>query len=161
MQKSLYRLKYRKIQNRVFELFEFLHDVVGVENIPFKNPYPKRVGLHESCHAIRELDLATPSELVKPRYSKIEAILNKIEKLEIVRANKDECCGFGGTFSITQEAISVAMGRDRIKDHLSNGVDCITGVDMSCLMHMKSLSQKDKQNIEFIHSANILAESIS
>ena len=160
LQKSLYRLKYRKIQTKVYELFEFLHDVVGVENIPFKNPYPKRVGLHESCHATRELHLATPSELVEPRYSKIEAILSKIKDIEIVRANKDECCGFGGTFSITQEAISVAMGRDRIADHLSNGVDCITGVDMSCLMHMQSLSQKDKQNIEFIHSANILAKAI-
>ena len=160
LQKSLDRLKYHKLQPKVYELFEFLHDVVGVENIPFKKEVNKRVGLHESCHAIRELDLATPSEVVEPQYSKIEAILSQIDGLEIVRANKDECCGFGGTFSISEEAISVAMGRDRLDDHISNGVNCITGVDMSCLMHLKGLADRENRNLEFIHAVDILAKAI-
>lgn len=160
LQKSVDRVRYHKLEGRVYELFEFLHDVTGVENIPFKQPYNRCVGLHESCHASRELGLATPSETVEPRYSKIEAVLSRIEGLEIVRANRDECCGFGGTFSVTEEAISVSMGKDRLNDHISNGVDCITGVDMSCLMHLRGLSRKENRGLEFIHAADILAEAV-
>lgn len=160
LKKSLDRVRYNNLQPKVYELFEFLYDVVGVENLPFKRAYKKRVGLHESCHALRELNLATPSEIVAPRFSKIEAILNQIEGLEIVRAKRDECCGFGGTFSVAQEAISVAMGRDRLDDHITNGVDCIVGVDMSCLMHLKALSDREGRGLEFLHAVNILEEAI-
>jgi len=149
--------RYSSLLSRVYELCEFLHDVTGLENLHFSSRGPGRVGLHESCHAIRELELATPSELAMPGYSKIEAVMARVDGLEIVKPSRDECCGFGGIFSIDEDAVSAAMGRDRIADHLRNGVDIVAGVDMSCLMHMEALAKRDGIRISFVHVSQILA----
>ncbi len=142
---------------KLFELCEFLYDVVGIENLSFKSPFPYRVGLHNSCHALRELGLGSSSEQNIPQFSKIKAVLSRVEGIEIVDPSKDECCGFGGTFSIQESAVSAKMGRDRILDHKNQGVNIITGVDRSCLMHMEGLAKRDGTNIRFIHIAEILA----
>ncbi len=149
--------KFKILNQKSFELCEFLYDIVGLENLVIPDPYRGRVGLHNSCHSIRELNLASPSELNIPHYSKIKAILKKIEDLEVVEASKDECCGFGGTYSIFEPEVSVMMGRDRINDHLKNGVRMVVGVDSSCLMHMDSIAKKNRINIKFFHIAQILA----
>jgi L-lactate dehydrogenase complex protein LldE len=149
--------RYRGIGSRIYELCEFLHDVVGPGSLHFGVSFPYRVGLHNSCHAIRELGLATPGELNVPEYSKIKTVLSLVEGIEIVEASRDECCGFGGTFSIQEPEISARMGRDRISDHMANGVDIITGVDLSCLMHMEGLARRDGTSMRFIHVSRILA----
>ncbi len=71
-------------------------------------------------------------------------------------SRKDECCGFGGTFCVTEEAVSVKMGQDRIKDHEKHDVDYITGGDMSCLMHLEGILKRQKSHIKTIHIAEIL-----
>ncbi len=149
--------RYPLMRKKVYELCEFLHDVVGVENLKFPRPFPKRVGLHNSCHALRELELAAPSELAIPHYSKIKAVLSKVEGIEIVEPSRDECCGFGGTFSVQEPAVSAMMGRDRIADHRANGIELMAGVDMSCLMHMEGLARRDGTPMRFVHVAQILA----
>ena len=68
----------------------------------------------------------------------------------------DECCGFGGTFAVAQEAISVKMGRDRIRDHRAHGADVITSTDMSCLMHLDGLIRREKLDVRVMHVAEIL-----
>jgi len=84
-------------------------------------------------------------------------LLSKIKGINLVSLNrKDECCGFGGTFCVTEEAISVKMGQDRIKDHESQGVEYITGFDMSCLMHLEGILRRQKSPIKTIHLAEIL-----
>ena len=148
--------KYHILQPKVYELCEFLHDVVGVENLQINTTFNHRVGLHNSCHGLRELHLQTPSELNIPHYSKIKTVLSKIEGLKVVEPSRDECCGFGGTFSIQEPDISVMMGKDRIADHQNNGVDIVCGVDMSCLMHMDSIAKKSNTNINFVHVAQLL-----
>ena len=147
--------RYPQLKERVYELCEFLHDVVGVENLRFP-PCSLRVGLHNSCHAMRELGLATPSEPNLPGCSKIEAVLARVEGLEVVKPSRDECCGFGGTFSVQEPAISAAMGRDRIADHRANGVEVMAGVDMSCLMHMEALARRDGTPMRFVHVAQLM-----
>ncbi|MGE3593222.1 MAG: heterodisulfide reductase-related iron-sulfur binding cluster [Arcobacter sp.] len=78
--------------------------------------------------------------------------------MELVTLRReDECCGFGGTFSVAEEAISVAMGKDRIKDHLDSNAQIITGADMSCLMHMDGIINRDKNPIKVMHIVEILA----
>ena len=97
------------------------------------------------------------SELNAPFFSKPEQLLSKISGIHLVSLNrKDECCGFGGTFCVTEEAISAKMGKDRIKDHESQGVEFITGFDMSCLMHMEGLLRRENSPIKTIHIAEIL-----
>ena len=148
------------LKHKIYELCEFLHDVVGVENLRFKKAVHERVGLHNSCHALRELELAAPSELNIPHYSKIKAVLAKIPGLEVAQPSRDECCGFGGTFSVQEPEVSVRMGLDRIEDHLANGVETIAGVDMSCLMHMQSIAKKRKNPLRFIHVAQLMEKSL-
>ena len=147
--------RYPLLRPRLYELCEFLHDVVGVENLRF-SPCHARVGLHNSCHAVRELGLATPSELNIPHYSKIKAVLSRVEGLEIVEPSRDECCGFGGTFCVQEPDVSAMMGRDRLADHLANGVEIMAGVDMSCLMHMEGLAKRDGTTMRFVHVAQLM-----
>ena len=144
-----------KIRKSVYELTEFITDILKVESI--EGHFPHRVGLHQSCHGQRGLKLSQMSELNAPFFSKPEQLLSKINGIQLVSLNrKDECCGFGGTFCVTEEAISVKMGKDRIKDHESQGVEFITGFDMSCLMHMEGLLRRENSPIKTIHIAEIL-----
>jgi L-lactate dehydrogenase complex protein LldE len=71
----------------------------------------------------------------------------------------DDCCGFGGSFCVTEEALSVKMGQDRLKQFLDLGVEYITGNDMSCLMHLEGLVQRNNYPIKVLHIAEILNTS--
>lgn len=139
----------------IYELCEFLTDVIKVDQIPASFPY--KVGLHASCHGLRGLDLAKPSEIMGMDFNKPLRLLEKVEGIEIVSlSRKDECCGFGGTFAIFEEALSVCMGKDRIADHQKQGVEIITSADMSCLMHLDGLLKRNKSPIKVKHIAEIL-----
>ena len=139
------------------ELCEFLHDVLQVRP---RGRFPARVGLHQSCHALRELRLASGSERLVPAYSKTRALLEGIEGLQLAElARDDECCGFGGTFSVAEEAVSCAMGRDRIADHERAGAEVITGADSSCLMHLEGLIRRDGKKLRVLHVAELLEEA--
>lgn len=146
------------IKTNIFELTEFLTDVLLVKSI--KARFPHRVGLHQSCHGQRGLMLAQMSERVAPHFSKAEHLLKMVEAVELVSlTRKDECCGFGGTFCVTEEAVSVKMGVDRIADHVSHDVEYITGSDMSCLMHLEGILRRNKSNTRVAHIAEILNAS--
>ncbi|MGB5868043.1 MAG: (Fe-S)-binding protein [Arcobacteraceae bacterium] len=149
---------YDKIRTSIYEITEFLHDIVKPENLDFSNiSFPHKVGLHNSCHGHRSLGLGTASELNIPYNSKLENILNLVPDIELVTLNRsDECCGFGGTFCVTEDAVSTAMGRDRIQDHINSHAKVITGADMSCLMHLEGLINREKQNVKVLHIAEIL-----
>lgn len=147
--------EYEAISKKTYEVCEFLTDVLKIDKLDSK--FPHKVGVHNSCHGHRELKLASPSELNIPYYSKIKSLLSLVEGVEIVDLKRDdECCGFGGTFSVNEEAVSCFMGRDRIKDHVDAGAEFITGVDMSCLMHMQGLVDRDGNTIETKHITEIL-----
>lgn len=149
---------YNKIKASIYEICEFLHDIVKPENIRFEHAFAYRVGLHNSCHGHRVLKLAASSELNTPYFSKLKNLLNMVPGVELVTLKReDECCGFGGTFSINEEAISVAMGKSRIKDHLDSDAQIITGADMSCLMHLDGVINRDKSPIKVMHISEILA----
>ena len=80
-----------------------------------------------------------------------------VKGLELITLNRvDECCGFGGTFCVSEEAVSVKMGKDRITDHITNGAEYITSSDMSCLMHLEGILQRNNSNIKVMHIAEIL-----
>ena len=101
------------------------------------------------------------SEIVGPPFSKTEYLLNMVDGLKLVSLDrKDECCGFGGTFCVTEEAVSVKMGIDRIQDHIAHGVDVITGTDMSCLMHLEGILRRKKSPVKVAHVAEILNATI-
>jgi len=143
------------IRKKIYELTEFLTDILKVEKLNAKFPY--RVGLHQSCHGQRGLKIAQMSELMEPEFSKPLQLLSMVEGVEIVPLDrKDECCGFGGTFCVTEEAVSVKMGKDRVADHLRNGAEYITAADLSCLMHMEGILKRQGSKVKVIHIAEIL-----
>jgi L-lactate dehydrogenase complex protein LldE len=143
------------IRGSVLELTEFLVDVLKVEDIPAV--FPHKVGFHQSCHGQRGLRLSQMSELVAPPFSKPEKLLRMVKGLELVNLKRtDECCGFGGTFCVTEEAVSVKMGKDRVEDHIAHGATFITGGDMSCLMHLEGILQRQKSPVRIKHIAEIL-----
>lgn len=144
-----------KLHDSVFELSEFLTDILKIEKLDASFPY--KVGLHASCHGLRGLHVASPSELNEPYFNKPKSLLEKVKDIEIIALKRnDECCGFGGTFAVSEEAVSVRMGLDRINDHTENGAEVITGTDMSCLMHLEGLLRRQKSKIKVMHIAEIL-----
>ncbi|HMH22299.1 MAG TPA: (Fe-S)-binding protein [Puia sp.] len=143
------------IRKKIYELVEFLTDVLKVEKIDAN--FPHRVGIHQSCHGQRGLKLSQMSELMAPYFSKPEHLLNMVKGIELVDLDrKDECCGFGGTFCVAEEAVSVKMGKDRVTDHVQHGAEYITGADMSCLMHLEGILHRQKSPVKIIHIAEIL-----
>jgi len=143
------------IRGKIYELVEFLTDVLKVEQLDAS--FPHKVGLHQSCHGQRGLKLAQMSELMAPPFSKPERLLRLVKGIELVDLDrKDECCGFGGTFCVAEEAVSVKMGKDRVADHLHHGAEYITAADMSCLMHMEGILHRQKSNVKVKHIAEIL-----
>jgi len=143
------------IRKHVYELTEFLTDVLKVKTLNASFPY--KVGVHQSCHGQRGLHLSQMSELVGKPFSKPGQLLSMVKDIELVELNrKDECCGFGGTFCVAEEAVSVKMGKDRVADHTAHHVQYITGADMSCLMHLEGILKRQKSAIVVKHIAEIL-----
>ncbi|HEX5024875.1 MAG TPA: (Fe-S)-binding protein [Agriterribacter sp.] len=143
------------IRKTIFELTEFLTDVLQIK--AWEARFPHKVGMHQSCHGQRGLHLSHMSELVAPSFSKPGQLLRMVKDLELVELSRtDECCGFGGTFCVTEESVSVKMGKDRVADHLSHGVEYIIGGDMSCLMHMEGILRRQKSKVQVKHIAEIL-----
>ena len=144
------------VRARAYELVEFLHDILKVDAFPWAH-FPHKVGLHDSCAALRGLGHARPSELHGPFFSKPEALLSKVEGLELVApARPDECCGFGGTFAVFNESVSAKMGYDKVSDHAQANAEYIVSADSSCLMHQRGCAERMGVPMKFIHIAQIL-----
>jgi len=147
--------KAQHIRSRIYELTEFLVDVLQVKKLDAK--FPHKVGLHQSCHGQRGLHLSQMSELVALPFSKPLHLLNMVDGIQLIELNRvDECCGFGGTFCVFEEAVSVKMGKDRVRDHIQHGAEFITAADMSCLMHLEGILRRQKSKVQVKHIAEIL-----
>ena len=147
------------IPQKIYEFVEFLTDVLRVDSLEASFPY--KVGLHQSCHGQRGLKLAQMSELMAPSFSKPQQLLNLVKGIELIGLDRaDECCGFGGTFCVAEEAVSVKMGKDRIADHVGHRAEVITGADMSCLMHLEGILRRQKSTVRVKHIAEILNSQI-
>jgi L-lactate dehydrogenase complex protein LldE len=145
-----------QVRERTFELVEFLHDVLKVDAFPWAQ-FPHKVGLHNSCGTLRGLRHASMSELGEPFFSKPLALLGKVKGIEFVTPQRpDECCGFGGTFSLFEEPVSAKMGHDKVSDHKAAGADYIVSADSSCLMHQKGCAERLGLDLKFVHIAQIL-----
>ena len=147
---------FAELKAKTYELCEFLVDVVGLKQLDVR--FPHKVGLHQSCHGLRELRLGSASELVGKSFGKAQQLLELVDGLQLTTLKRpDECCGFGGTFAVAEEAVSCMMGEDRVFDHEQAGTQVLTANDMSCLMHLQGIIRRDKKPIRVMHVAEILA----
>ena len=144
---------------KAMDVVEFLHDVVKVNQR--LGSFPHKVSLHNSCHGVRELGLSSPSEMHVEKFNKIKDLLQLVDGIEVVEPERpDECCGFGGMFSVEETAISAQMGKDKVERHIATGAEYVTGPDCSCLMHMAGVARKQGLKIEFKHVVEILAAGL-
>ncbi|MCM1093583.1 MAG: (Fe-S)-binding protein [Bacteroides sp.] len=146
----------KHIRETSHDLVEFLHDIIQVKELPWAK-FPHKVGLHNGCHSLRSLMQARPSELMIPDFSKTADLLNLVEGLEVAYATRrDECCGFGGTFSIWDESCSGQMGLDKVNDYVRNGIEYVTSADFSCLLHQSCVARKHHLPVKMYYIAEIL-----
>ena len=118
------------LASRIYEICEFVHDVVRPERLDAS--FHHKVSIHNSCLAL-------------------------VEGVEVFEpARVDECCGFGGMFAVEEKEVSVCMGRDKVRDHMSTGAEYITGADSSCLMHMQGVIDRERLPIKTLHIVEIL-----
>ena len=144
------------VRRNTFELVEFLHDILGVREFPWAE-FPHKVGLHIGCSTLRALGEAKMSEIAGIPFSKPRALLSAVKGIEFVAPQRpDECCGFGGTFSVNEEPVSARMGYDKVNDHHGAGAEYIVSPDMSCVMHQKGCAERLNLPLRFIHIAQVL-----
>jgi L-lactate dehydrogenase complex protein LldE len=149
---------FEHLKRSTFELCEFLVDVLKLARV--EGRFPHRVGLHQSCHGLRELRLGSGSERRVPPFNKVRLLLGELRDIQLVELTRpDECCGFGGTFAVAEEAVSCMMGKDRVADHEKAGAEVITGVDMSCLMHLDGLIRRARKPLRVLHVAEVLDQA--
>jgi len=159
LQDAAHPEKVANIGKNVYELTEFLTDVLKIEKLHARFPF--KVGIHNSCHGQRGLHLSSMTETMTPSFSKPEQLLNMVTDIRLSKPKRnDECCGFGGTFCVFEEAVSVKMGKDRVAEHDDNEVDYISGGDTSCLMHLEGILKRQGSKIKTIHIAEILNSSL-
>lgn len=121
-----------------FELCEFIAGPLGMPHLA--GTFPHRVAMHLGCHAQRGLRLGGSTELHQPIGGPMHALLSSLEGVTLVPLDRrDECCGFGGSFSIGEPGLSTAMGRDRLRDFAVHEAEVIVSSDVSCLIHLESV----------------------
>lgn len=148
-QNSSFHNQCRKVQRNMYEMSEFMVNVLKQTNIGGK--LNAKVCYHDSCSALRELNIKDA-----PR-----TLLKEVEGLELVEMNDCEsCCGFGGTFSFRFEAISVSMAQQKVEQALATGAEYLVSTDYSCLMHLDAYIKKQNLPIRALHLAELLALSI-
>ena len=139
--------KVKEVGSRLYEFSSFLIHVLQVEDIGAK--FEAKATYHDSCAALRECKIKT-----EPRI-----LLSHVEGLEIREMNDVEtCCGFGGTFAVKFEPISIAMADQKITNATETGVQYIISTDMSCLMHMDGRIKNKDANLQVLHLADVLAK---
>ena len=136
----------RSLGERVYEFSEFLVIVLKVEEV--KCAYSGRVTYHHSCHLLRELGIEDePLRLLK-----------SVQGLQYVEMEKaDQCCGFGGAFSIRYPEISQAIVDDKIAQIKQSGADTVVANDTGCIMHLSGRINRLGEPIKVLHLAELLA----
>jgi L-lactate dehydrogenase complex protein LldE len=142
---SSYHNDVKDLQKRVVELSEFLVDILHIEK--FGASLEGKATYHDSCAGLRECGIkAAPRKL-----------LSQVKGLEIVEMNDVEtCCGFGGTFAVKFESISVAMADQKLTNAMQTGARYIISTDHSCLMHINGVKTKKGLPISTMHLADVL-----
>jgi L-lactate dehydrogenase complex protein LldE len=146
-QGSAHYLDYKKTKKNIFELSEFLVDVLKVEKIE-GSKLNARITYHDSCSGLRECCIKEgPRKLLK-----------NVEGIDLIEMKDNEtCCGFGGTFAVKFEAISVGMAEQKVENALATGAEIIVSTDSSCLMQLDAYIKEKKIPLKVMHLADVLA----
>ncbi len=141
--------KSHELSERCYEFSRFLVDVMGITNLGSR--FKTKAAYHPSCHLMRGLGIKT-----QPK-----TLLAGVQDLEYVPfKDQEECCGFGGMFSVKNPGISTGMMENKLKNIEASGAETLTSCDMGCLMHLEGGLQRHGSKIKVKHLAQILAEGL-
>ena len=134
------------LKPRMFEFSEFVTDVLQTENIGAA--FEGKATYHDACGALRECNIkAQPRQLLK-----------HVQGLEIIEMPEAEtCCGFGGTFAVKFEPISIGMAQTKVQSALQTGAQYMITTDVSCMMHIQGYIDKHRLPMQCLHIADVLA----
>jgi L-lactate dehydrogenase complex protein LldE len=136
----------KDLRQRTYEFSDFLVNVLKAEQVGAS--LPMRATYHDSCAALRECVIKE-----EPR-----KLLSNVAGLEIIEMQDVEtCCGFGGTFAIKYEPISISMADQKVNNALQTGASCIISTDLSCLMHLDGYIREKNLPLKTMHIADVLA----
>jgi L-lactate dehydrogenase complex protein LldE len=142
-----YHLHHRRLQKNIFELSEFLVDILKVEKIEGAK-LETVATYHDSCSALRECHIKT-----QPR-----KLLSHVEGLKLIEMKDVEtCCGFGGTFAVKFEPISVGMAEQKVNNALDTQAEVLISTDSSCLLQINGYIQKNQKHLKVMNLADVLA----
>jgi len=140
-----YQISAKEISKKVYEFSEFLTSILKIEN--FDAVLNTKATYHDSCAALRECKIKEA-----PRN-----LLRHVKGLELIEMNDNEtCCGFGGTFSVKFEGISIGMAEQKVQNALATGAEYIISTDLSCLMQIDGYIKKNNINLKTLHLADVL-----
>jgi L-lactate dehydrogenase complex protein LldE len=138
----------RRLASRTWELADYIVNGLGIESWPGK--FPARIAFHRSCHT---RGTGSGEASIK--------LLKSIEGLDLRPFGQaEQCCGFGGTFSVAFPNISAAMGNLKLSHALAENPDCLVSTDMACMMHLGGLLAKEGKPVQTRHVVQILRDSL-
>lgn len=128
---------------KTYDLSQFLVEVLGVSDVGAY--FPHTVTYHPTCHSMRMLGVGdAPTTLLRA--------VRGLRLVELPAAQ--ECCGFGGTFSLKNSEVSVAMGSDKARHVRDTGAEVLVAGDSSCLMHIGGLLSRQRSGVRVMHLAD-------
>ena len=137
-----------QVSPRVFELSEFVVDVLGVSDVGAY--FPHSVTFHPTCHSVRMAHVG----------DRPQRLLRSVRGLRLMDLpHEEECCGFGGTFAVKNAETSVAMGSDKARHVRESGAEVLVAGDSSCLMHIGGLLSRQRSGVRVMHLAEVLAST--
>ncbi len=135
----------KAISQNIYELSDFLVNKIGITD--FGSVLNGKATYHDSCAGLRECGIKN-----EPRI-----LLQNVKGLEVTELNDVEtCCGFGGTFAVKFEPISIAMAEQKVENALATGAEYLVSTDLSCLMHLQGYIDQKNHRIKTMHLADVL-----
>ncbi len=139
-----------QVGHKMFEFSEFLTEILKVEDVGAT--FEGKATYHDACGALRECGIKEA-----PR-----KLLGKVKGLELAEMKECEtCCGFGGTFAVKYEPISIGMAQTKVQSAIDAGAEYIISTDVSCLMHIQGYIDKEGLPIKTMHIADVLAATLN
>jgi L-lactate dehydrogenase complex protein LldE len=136
----------KELSKRVVEFSQFMIKILQVDNVGAV--LKGKATYHDSCAGLRECRIKE-----EPR-----KLLSQVKGLEITEMNDVEtCCGFGGTFAVKYESISIAMGEQKVENALATSAEYLISTDLSCLMHLDGYIKNKGHKLQCLHIADVLA----
>ena len=141
-----WRGRAMSLSERCFELLSFLHDVMGMTEVPER--FAGSVTYHDSCSGLREMGV----------YGQPRALLASIEDLELQELeDANVCCGFGGTFCVKYPEISAKLVDDKVRQVTASGASTLLGGDLGCLLNIAGRLKRVESPVKVYHVAEVLA----